>query len=126
MLNFIFCGIEVFSMLLFHMIDSGTANCWLHCLSSIAGYPSGPEADVGFNSLMASIISPGVTMMFDIVDVVSVRLEIVGGDVDGMLNTELYWSARISAIRCGSVVMEFVALSRRGPTVVFILRFFLA
>ena len=124
MLNFSFCGIELLFMLFSHRYVSGIASCSEHFESRIAGNPSGPEADEGFNSLMASTISSGLTVMFDIVSVV---LLVYGGGVDdGVLKTELYCSARMSAILFESLVMVLVALSSKGPTFVFTFLLFFA
>ena len=95
----------------------------LQFLSSIAGTPSGPLAEDGRSSLMASIISSGVMLISCIVcDTFGFRN---CGSGDGLLKTESYWSANNSAISFESVVMFFVALFSRGPMFVFTFLFWL-
>ena len=56
----------------------------------MAGKPSAPDADDGRNSLIASIISSGDTVISEI-KLMSSRVSIAGGMfIDGVLNTESY------------------------------------
>ena len=88
-------GIFPSSIHLFQKVLSTFASVFLHFLSRIDGIPSGPDAALLLSSSIASIISAGVIMMLFIGSVLS---SISGGSVVGLLNTELYWSDKSSAI----------------------------
>ena len=93
MLNFNFWGMDDVCMLDFQRIESGSANSSEQLMSRIAGKPSGPEADDGLSSLMASMISSGVTVISVIVLMLSGVSAGCGILVDGVLKRESYWSA---------------------------------
>ena len=110
-------------MHLFHSVVRGSARAFLHFFRRIAGMPSGPAAAVGLISSIALIRSAcDISMLF----IGAVSVEINGGCAAGILNTELYCSARIFAISILSIVISPVILLRSGPIFDLILLFLLA
>ncbi len=83
-------GMDDVCMLDFQKIESGRANCSEQLVSRIAGKPSGPEAEDGRSSLIASMISSGVTVISVIVLMLSRVSAACGILVDGVLKTESY------------------------------------
>ena len=86
----------------------------LHFFRWIAGKPSGPEADELDNSSIAEHMSASAKSTLDI----EVGAERVGGkafSAMGVLNTEEYWLASISAICFGEATRDLSLLQIRGP-----------
>ena len=107
----------------FQKVVRGVARACLHFFSRMAGTPSAPEAAEDLSSSIASIISFSCISMLLIGRLLS---SIVGGVVDGELNTESYWLASRLAISTLSAVILSVALFISGPTFVFTLLCFFA
>ena len=105
------------------MVYNGRARECRHIIKSLAGKSSGPAAELGLSSSMASIRS-------DSENNTSHRPEFSDGEWGnrssaslsryfGWLNTDEYCSARISAISLGFVIKVLVA-SIRGPIPILI------
>ena len=95
-------GILLVSMHLFQKLARGVASECLHIFRRTAGTPSGPDAELFFSSSIASIISSGSMVMLFIGRLL---LSMSGDSLDGLLNTELYWLAKMSAISALFVVI---------------------
>ena len=116
MLCFRLAGITPESRLAVQRSDRGSASSLAHLVRRMAGNPSGPEAAFGLNSLITSMKSSLVIdKLFSCIP--SGRRRVVGGgEATGELNTDWYWSSRISAMVLGSFVMMLLLGLSKGPT----------